>query len=370
MKDIRTVRTGYRVSDFVAWQKTSSLELNPDFQRRAVWKKKAKSFLIDTILRGLPMPIIFLRDLKSDLRSLRPMRDVVDGQQRIRTVLSFIDAKLIANFDPARDDFTIDKAHNPDLAGKRFADLHPDEQQTILDYEFSVHSFAADTDDRDILQIFARMNSTGLKLSPQELRNAEWFGQFKTLAYSLATEQLNRWRDWAIFDPDGIARMKEVELTSEFMLLILNGVLAKSKPVLDTYYEVFDEAFRDGSEVARRIRATFDTIEGLLTKQDLENGFSTQAMFYGLFAVIYGLGFEIRTPVKIGEWEPLKREKANALPTTLADRLRQAASEVRDGTAPGDVLKATRGATTDAKSRRAIIGHLVGKGTNPCPPLQ
>src|SRR4051794_5005724 len=163
MKDIRTLRTGYRVSDFLTWQSNGSLQLNPNFQRRAVWKKKAKSFLIDTILRGLPMPGIFLRDLKSDLRALRPKRDVVDGQQRIRTILSFVDPSSLPDFDPERDEFTIDKAHNPGLAGKGFADLSPEEQQAILDYEFSVHSFAADTDDRDILQIFARMNSTGLK---------------------------------------------------------------------------------------------------------------------------------------------------------------------------------------------------------------
>jgi Protein of unknown function DUF262 len=369
MKEIRTLRTGYRISDFVTWQRGASLQLNPNFQRRAVWKKKAKSFLIDTILRGLPMPIVFLRDLKSDLRSLRPTRDVVDGQQRIRTVLSFVDPTLLSDFDPDRDEFTIDKAHNPDLAGKGFADLLPDEQQAILDYEFSVHSFAADTDDRDILQIFARMNSTGLKLNPQELRNAEWFGQFKTLAYSLATEQLGRWRAWGVFLPDDIARMNEVELTSEFMLLILNGVLAKSKKVLDSYYEIFDEAFRDGPEVARRIRAAFDTIAGLLSEEEINRGFSTRSMFFALFTSIYGLQFEIRTPVGIGEWQPLKRQKAKPLSDDLAERLRTAANTIKDGSAPGDVLKATRGATSDAKSRRAIIDHLVGKADNPCPPL-
>ncbi|MFL6764936.1 MAG: DUF262 domain-containing protein [Sphingomicrobium sp.] len=369
MNEIRTLRTGYRVSDFLTWQGNGSLQLNPDFQRRAVWKKKAKSFLIDTILRGLPMPIIFLRDLKSDLRSLRPKRDVVDGQQRIRTILSFVDGSLLPDFDPERDEFTIDKAHNPDLAGKTFADLLDDERQAILDYEFSVHSFAADTDDRDILQIFARMNSTGLKLNPQELRNAEWFGEFKTLAYSLATEQLQRWRDWGIFSPDDIARMSEVELTSEFMLLILNGILAKSKKVLDTYYEIFDEAFRDGPEVARRTRATFETIEALLSKEEIRQGFSTRSMFFALFTSVYGLQFEIRTSVAIGEWQPLKRQKAKPLPINLADRFRGAAAAVKDGTAPGEVLAATRGATADAKSRRAIIEYLLGPADNPCPPL-
>jgi hypothetical protein len=91
MKDSQTLRTQYRVGDFVAWQRDGALELNPNFQRRPVWKKGAKSYLIDTILRGLPMPIIFLRDLRADLKTFKAKRDVVDGQQRIRTILSFID---------------------------------------------------------------------------------------------------------------------------------------------------------------------------------------------------------------------------------------------------------------------------------------
>ncbi len=199
MSELQTLRTQYRISDFVAWQRDNALELNPNFQRRPVWKKGAKSYLMDTIIRGLPVPIIFLRDLRSDLKTLKAKRDVVDGQQRIRTILSFIDHKLLKDFDPARDDFTIDPTHNEKLGGKSFAQLDREHKQRILDYQFSVHSFPADTDDREILQIFARMNATGVKLNAQELRNADFYGRFKTLAYKLAMEQLNRWRDWRIF---------------------------------------------------------------------------------------------------------------------------------------------------------------------------
>jgi len=41
------------------------------------------------------------------------------------------------------------------------------------------------------------MNSTGYKLSKQELRNAEFYGEFKQTMYALANEQLNRWRSGA-----------------------------------------------------------------------------------------------------------------------------------------------------------------------------
>jgi uncharacterized protein with ParB-like and HNH nuclease domain len=133
----------------------------------------------------------------------------------------------LKDFDPVRDDFTISAIHNEKLGGRSFSELSERDRQQILDYQFSVHSFPADTDDREILQIFARMNSTGVKLNAQELRNAEFYGQFKTTAYELATEQLNRWRDWSIFSPDQIARMNEVELSSEFMILIMSGIMKK-----------------------------------------------------------------------------------------------------------------------------------------------
>jgi uncharacterized protein with ParB-like and HNH nuclease domain len=121
--------------------------------------------------------------------------------------------------------------------------LSDPDKQKILDYQFSVHSFPSDTDDREILQIFARMNSTGVKLNAQELRNAEFFGAFKKISYEIATEQLNRWRDWKIFTVDQIARMNEVELSSEFMLLIIAGVLEKNNSTIDNYYKKFEDSF-------------------------------------------------------------------------------------------------------------------------------
>ena len=103
MQSHQVSKTNYKVSDFISWAKASTLILSPSFQRRSVWPAGAKSYLIDTIVRGLPIPIIFLREQKTDLDSLEPKREVVDGQQRIRTMLTFIASNLVKNFDPARD---------------------------------------------------------------------------------------------------------------------------------------------------------------------------------------------------------------------------------------------------------------------------
>ena len=60
-------RTTYRVADFLSWQRGSNLNLRPPFQRGSVWSAKAKSFFIDTVVRGFPVPLLFIQD-KTDPR--------------------------------------------------------------------------------------------------------------------------------------------------------------------------------------------------------------------------------------------------------------------------------------------------------------
>jgi hypothetical protein len=182
-------KTVYKVGDFLSWQRAKFLVLSPSFQRRSVWPAAAKSFFIDTIARGHPIPIVFLRE-QTNLDTLEPFREVVDGQQRLRTLLTYIEPESLRDYDAERDAFEVKKTHNSELAGKTFKHLPADIRRRILGYEFSVHVLPSDTDDREVLQIFARMNATGVKLNDQELRNARFYGEFKKTSYSLAYEQL------------------------------------------------------------------------------------------------------------------------------------------------------------------------------------
>jgi Protein of unknown function DUF262 len=106
------------------------------FESGPVWPLGAKSFLIDTILRGIPMPIIFLRQ-RTNPNTLEPLREVVDGQQRLRTVISFVEPNLLHDFDPSSDEFTVDAVHNADVAEKRFPELSSSIKQRLLDEQLS-----------------------------------------------------------------------------------------------------------------------------------------------------------------------------------------------------------------------------------------
>jgi hypothetical protein len=83
-------RSSYTALDFNAFRESKSLVIAPKFQRRPIWHRPARAFFIDTLIRGLPVPPIYLRISQSEDRS-RTIREVIDGQQRIRALLDFID---------------------------------------------------------------------------------------------------------------------------------------------------------------------------------------------------------------------------------------------------------------------------------------
>ena len=351
MKFLNVTRTTYRVSDFISWQRSGSLELSPSFQRRAVWRPIEKSYLIDTVLHGLPMPVIFLRDLPADLDKLEPVRQVVDGQQRIRTLLSYISPDLVPDFDETRDAFAVRPSHNPDIAGLGFSELPRELQERLLNYQFSVHVLPSDTDDREVLQIFARMNSTGVKLTPQELRNAEFIGEFKALMYRLAAEQLDRWRDWGIFSEQDIARMEEVELVSEIVYMMLNGLSGRSQKALDSLYKANEESFPGEAVVAKRFRVLMESVNENLGQKLPDLAFSRKTLIYPLLTAFYELLYGLESD--------LKPKKPKQVPQRQAQWIAQAGIRISNGTAPEDLLELISRRTTHPGTRSAVFDYVL-----------
>lgn len=345
-------KTFFKVSDFISWQKAGNLRLTPKFQRRSVWKQGAKSFFIDTIVRGLPVPIIFLRDVRIDSSPLEPVREIVDGQQRLRTILGYISPNLLKDFNEERDAFLVKKTHNIALAGLTFDKLDIEIRQSILDYEFNVHVLPAKVDDRQIIEIFRRMNSTNYELNHQELRNAAFYGEFKTCVYKLAEEQLHRWRKWNTFTDDKISRMAEVELTVECVLTMINGAISgKSKAAIDNAFKIYDEVFKKKNIVEKRFREVLDIIDENFKGNSSEFAFFKNTLIYTFFSFIYELAFGLDMPIG-------KTSKQKTLSAADIEGIWNASRKIQKRTAPNEVLNATDRRTTNPMERKILFKYL------------
>ena len=268
------------VRDFEDWRDRGELLLAPKFQRREVWNPKARSYLIDTILRGKPIPKLYMRqDINPATRRTR--REIVDGQQRLHTVLTFI-----------KDAFKVSKTHNEIHGGKFFSGLDEAAQRDILKYEFVV-DLLQDMPDNEVYDLFARINTYSEKLKPQELRNSKWFGEFKSSAYLLAKEFVNFLANSKIFSSKKILGMAEAEFISELLLAMEEGIRERNKPILDNCYKKYDDKFSHRKRHEKRFRETMDTIGGIVG-DDLPNlKFSATRLFYPLFCAVYHLKFRL-----------------------------------------------------------------------------
>jgi hypothetical protein len=334
-------RTTYKVNDFLTFLRGNTLRLSPSFQRRPVWKPSAKSLLIDSIVSGIPMPIIFLRE-RLDVDKIEPLREVVDGQQRLRTIVTYIAPNLLPDYDSERDNFTIKKTHNKELAGKNFNDLDVKTKHSILNYEFSVHILHSGTEDREVLQIFARMNSNGVKANAQELRNAEYFGPFKKTCYDLAYAFLNNWREWRVFSENDIARMMEVEETSDLIILMHQGIHGRTQPIIDSYYEKFETSYESSEEVARRFTNVMMQMQNLFGDSLGATEFRRRGLFNALFTFCYDHIYGLKSD--------LKKTKADPLPKKLISMVSTASRLIAQNKISEELRKTLRGGTGNLES--------------------
>lgn len=157
------------------WEKEPSmLNLAPDFQRDLVWNSKQKSELIESILMGIPLPLIYVKEDE------RGVYIIVDGKQRLNTLFEFINNKF------ALTNLSILKTKN----GSRFENLTSMEQNKIEDCSLTLHVIKAPTSDRVTFDLFDRVNRGGTRLNNQEMRNALYQGHATKLINRLAEMQV------------------------------------------------------------------------------------------------------------------------------------------------------------------------------------
>lgn len=350
MSSLKPTKTVFTASQFLDWQRSATLKLSPVFQRRPVWKGPARSQLIDSISRGFPIPIIILRQVQ-DLSTLKSTLEVVDGQQRLRTLISYLDPTALPEFDKSRDEVVVRRSHNADIAGKPFAKLTDSQKRAVLDYEFSTHILPASVGDETVFRIFARLNSTGLSLNKQEIRNAEYHGSFKTLAYELSFQYLDSWREWGVFSNDAIARMDEAEAVSEFLIVMIEGLGGKSQGKISRYYKDNDEDLAPSNILSERFDKVMAAIDSSAGGELASSVFSRPALFFSLWVAVYDHLFGLKSP--------LRRQSAKQLPSAFAARLRATGLLIADKKLDQETQDALDKGTSDPARRRARHKYLL-----------
>lgn len=175
----------FTISALLERLKHDELSLSPDFQRRAnLWDNKRKSRLIESILLRIPLPSFYFReDEKGNFL-------VVDGLQRLCSIFHFVNheelnrsTKVAVSLGPLKLEGL---QYLKTMEGRAFSDLERAYQRRINELEIEANVIRPSTPQAVMFNVFARLNQGGLPLSPQEIRNAIYPGNWRENIRNLA----------------------------------------------------------------------------------------------------------------------------------------------------------------------------------------
>lgn len=198
--DVRIVteQARYPLNAIAGMVESDDYQLNPEFQRRHRWNNAKKSRLIESFIMNVPIPPIFLyEDSFSHY-------EVMDGLQRLTAIYDFY-----------RDKFDLEGLEEwPELNGRKYSEL-PDQVKRGIDRRYLssiilLQETAKDESEAQRLKqlVFERINSGGVKLEPQESRNAIYNGPLNKLCIKLARNPY-LCKTWDIPEPTEEELLKE-----------------------------------------------------------------------------------------------------------------------------------------------------------------
>ena len=181
--------------------KSDVIKLAPDFQRKLVWNDTHKENFLDTIVKGYPFPEIYIADGNIDMNNPTKIEKwVVDGQQRLSTVVQYIDG-------------------DKDLKLKKilpFNELSDEDKKNFFYYNVVIRNLG-NLDKENIREIFKRINSVNYALNAIEITNALYDGEFIDTANKILENNTNIIKKLDIFGTNETSRMRDLEFIITLM---------------------------------------------------------------------------------------------------------------------------------------------------------
>jgi hypothetical protein len=284
----------------IAWfqdhYKAGRLELRPPFQRKPVWKDKQRSSLIESILLNIPIPEVYIQVTQTEDGA--ELFGVVDGQQRLRTILQFVGIEQEEDQEEENINlFALDALPETSIyKDLTFADVTGEQRKLFFQYEICVRFLYTEAI-TEVEDVFKRLNKFTLPLKAQELRNATYHGPFAKLSEQLADEEY--WAVNRIVSPAAIRRMADIEMMSDLLIGLLHGPQGGAAKIIDQYYEFyepFEDEFPEQNRIKRLFDNTLETIKRLFPKIADTSRWGNRADYYSLFIALGNLLVDRRLP--------------------------------------------------------------------------
>lgn len=229
-----------KISDLIGMIKRGDLILQPDFQRKLVWSIRHKESFIDTILKGFPFPEIYIAQSGIDLETFQAQQVVVDGQQRLSTIISYINGEL------------------PCKKILRYFALDNQQKAAFLNYDVVVRDLK-DASSDTIKEVFRRINLTQYRLNDIEINNAIYEGEFISTAKDILNHLDNG--SFPLFSDNELNRMGDLNYILMIMATLEEGGYFAGNTMTGEYIVKYDDSYENAETMKDKILNLFHVIE-------------------------------------------------------------------------------------------------------------
>lgn len=229
----------YSIAELIEMLDRRDLVVNTTYQRGTeLWPSGPRSYFIDTILSQYPFPKIYFFEAFDTVHN-RTKKELVDGQQRLATIKSFLKNEFALTTDG--------------YSGQKFVDLPDDVQRQFLQYVVAV-DVIRDASQAEIVEMFRRMNAYTLPLNEAEKRHAGYQGPFKWTMLGLAGDLGEFFSQFGVFTNRQMVRMADQELLSEIFMFEKEGLFSSNPTIIRKYYKDGETSFPEGDKFSSNVR--------------------------------------------------------------------------------------------------------------------